>query len=216
MTVQCLLPIIPATVAEITSRISATTLLASVVPGSAPAVGLLHAFFGHHAACQRGAMFSTSRPPSPSRRPATASSILNTAPRWQAAWWRSSRFRGDIWSRTPLHAGKQRGGEEEAIPHPKVAVDSTLRVSECLGLLPGSAEKPKWPFLSCSCVWGATCQGRVVSASVAAECVGYFDEATVIFRTMLSGDRTTVNQEPACGPATIRAESPGDWGWRLQ
>jgi|GEM_PF-2787358 len=228
MTVQCLLPIIPATVAEITSRISATTLLASVVPGSAPAVGLLHAFFGHHAACQRGAMFSTSRPPSPrflwpprclpawshvqhqppaqstlplattllasvepcsapavgparasfghhaacqrgamfstsrppsprflwpprclpawshvqhqppaqshasfghhaacqrgamfstsrrpspSRRPATASSILNTAPRWRAAWWRSSRFRADIWSRTPLHAGKQRGGE---------------------------------------------------------------------------------------------------------
>jgi len=79
---------------------SATTLLGSVEPCSAPAVVPLDAFFGHHAACQRGAMFSTSgrHRPSPSHRPATASSILNTAPRWRAAWWRRGRFRGDIWS----------------------------------------------------------------------------------------------------------------------
>ena len=44
---------------------SATTLLASVEPCSAPAVVPLDAFFGHHAACQRGAMFSTSGRPVP-------------------------------------------------------------------------------------------------------------------------------------------------------
>ena len=125
---------------------SATTLLASVEPCSAPAVGQFRAFFGHHAAWQRGAMFSTSdrparrflRPPrclpawshvqhqrSASAQPEPSSShcvqhlehrstlassvvakrpvswrylVLNIAPRWQAAWWRSSEFRGDIWS----------------------------------------------------------------------------------------------------------------------
>ena len=68
---------------------SATTLLASVEPCSAPAIVPLHASFGHHAACQRGAMFRTSRRPAPRfLRP----------PRWQAAWWRSSRLGADIWS----------------------------------------------------------------------------------------------------------------------
>ena len=61
--VQWLLPIIPATVAEITSRISATTLLASVEPCSAPADVPPRDLFGHHAACQRGAMFKARRRP---------------------------------------------------------------------------------------------------------------------------------------------------------
>jgi len=42
---------------------SATTLLASVEPCSKPAACLPRALFGHHAACQRGAMFKTSRLP---------------------------------------------------------------------------------------------------------------------------------------------------------
>jgi len=109
--------------------------------------------------------------------------VLNTAPRWRAAWWRSSRFRADIWSRTPLHAGKQRGGEAadlvqiSGLEHrstlassvvakrrrypPNVGVDCTLLVSWCLGLLPGCAKKPKWPFLSCPCVWGLHARGKL-------------------------------------------------------
>ena len=46
---------------------SATTLLGSVEPCSAPAVAPPRAVFGHHAARQRGAMFSTSRRPAPCR-----------------------------------------------------------------------------------------------------------------------------------------------------
>ena len=42
---------------------SATTLLASVEPCSEPAVAPPRDLVGHHAACQRGAMFSTSRRP---------------------------------------------------------------------------------------------------------------------------------------------------------
>ena len=97
---------------------SATTLLASVEPCSKPAACLPRALFGHHAACQRGAMFKTSRRPSPSRRPATASSVLNTAPRWRAAWWRrqpiysqtflvlntAPRWRAAWWRRQPTYS----------------------------------------------------------------------------------------------------------------
>ena len=92
---------------------SATTLFASVVPCSKPAVVPPRDLFGHHAACQRGAMFKTSRraaprpvrPPrclpawshvqnQPLCRPATRSATtLNTAPRWRAAWWRRTRHR---------------------------------------------------------------------------------------------------------------------------
>ena len=93
----------------------ATTLLASVEPCSAPADAPPRDLFGHHAACRRGAMFKASRRPAHcvhrlEHRSTLASSVvakqpiscrylvLNTAPRWQAAWWRSSRFRADIWS----------------------------------------------------------------------------------------------------------------------
>jgi len=52
-----------ATEAEITSRTPATTLLASVEPCSEPDIAPPRDMFGHHAACQRGAMFKTSRRP---------------------------------------------------------------------------------------------------------------------------------------------------------
>jgi len=56
---------------------SATTLLASVEPCSAPEVVPPRDLFGHHAACQRGAMFSTrNRPASRPLRP----------PRCSPAW----------------------------------------------------------------------------------------------------------------------------------
>jgi len=70
---------------------SATTLLVSVEPCSGPADVPPRALSGHHAACQRGAMFRTSRRRDP------GSSVLNTAPRWRAAWWRSERSRGHLW-----------------------------------------------------------------------------------------------------------------------
>ena len=54
-----------ATVAEITSRIPATTLLASVEPCSEPELGPPRDLFGHHAACQRGAVFRTRARPAP-------------------------------------------------------------------------------------------------------------------------------------------------------
>jgi ATP-dependent DNA helicase RecG len=56
-------PLSVATVAEITSRTPATTLLVSVEPRSEPDIAPPRGLFGHHAACQRGAMFPTrSRP----------------------------------------------------------------------------------------------------------------------------------------------------------
>ncbi len=81
--------LIVATVAEITSQIPATTLLASVEPCSEPDIDPPRDLFGHHAARQRGAMFKTRRCPDQ-----TAPRIVNTAPRWRAAWWRSSGFLG--------------------------------------------------------------------------------------------------------------------------
>ena len=48
--------------AEITSRTPATTLLASVEPCSEPDAAPPRDLFGHHAACQRGAMFRTRLP----------------------------------------------------------------------------------------------------------------------------------------------------------
>jgi len=48
-----------ATVAETTSRITATTLLVSVEPCSEPDIAPPRDLFGHHAAWQRGAMFPT-------------------------------------------------------------------------------------------------------------------------------------------------------------
>jgi hypothetical protein len=47
------------TVNETTSRIPATTLLVSVEPCSEPEFAPPRDLFGHHAACQRGAMFPT-------------------------------------------------------------------------------------------------------------------------------------------------------------
>ena len=138
---------------------SATTLLASVEPCSEPELAPPRDLFGHHAACQRGAVFRTRARPAPrplrpprclpawsrvqnqssprpatssattllasvepcsepesSPRPATSSATtllasvgpcsrldlvpitasitVNTAPRWQAAWWRSNGFLG--------------------------------------------------------------------------------------------------------------------------
>ena len=52
-----------ATVAEITSRTPATTLLASVKPCSEPDIAPPRDLLGHHAACQRGAMFPNRRRP---------------------------------------------------------------------------------------------------------------------------------------------------------
>jgi len=94
----------------------ATTLLASVEPCSAPVAVPLRDFFalGHHAACQRGAMFRTRHRPAPcfpylEHRPTLASSVvaknrnsgtalvLNIAPRWRAAWWRRIGIRGQLW-----------------------------------------------------------------------------------------------------------------------
>ena len=81
-----------ATVAEMTSRIPAPTLLVSVEPCSEPEIAPPRDLFGHHAACQRGAMFPT-RP-----RPDHCVDHVNTAPRWQAAWWRSNGFLVDsLW-----------------------------------------------------------------------------------------------------------------------
>ena len=124
------------------SSSSATTLLASVEPCSKPAVEPATRFlplwpprcspawsrvqnqpsspprdfflFGHHAACQRGAVFKTSRRARHAissslattlassvvaKRPSSGTSlVLNTAPRWRAAWWRRDRVRGDRWS----------------------------------------------------------------------------------------------------------------------
>jgi len=122
----------------------ATTLLASVEPCSGPAVVLRRHAFGHHAACQRGAMFRTSRRRAPRRlrpprclpawchvqdrrsscprvqrlehRSTLASSVVakrtisrtslvvNTAPRWRAAWWRSGGYRRKVASATTLLA----------------------------------------------------------------------------------------------------------------
>jgi len=94
----------------------ATTLLASVEPCSQPAgvpprrlrpprcwpawshvhnqPASRRVLSGHHAAGQRGAMFRTSR------RPAAPSSVVNSAPRRQAAWWRKQRIGGEVrlWS----------------------------------------------------------------------------------------------------------------------
>ena len=52
-----------ATVAEITSRTPATTLLAGVEPCSEPDAAPPRDLLGHHAACQRGAMFKTRHRP---------------------------------------------------------------------------------------------------------------------------------------------------------
>ena len=122
----------------------ATTLLASVEPCSGPAVVPPRDVLGHHAACQRGAMFRTSRrratrpvgPPrclsawshvqdQPTSRPrvqrfehrstlassvvakrtiSRTSLVLNTAPRWQAAWWRSGGYPRNVASATTLLA----------------------------------------------------------------------------------------------------------------
>ena len=78
------------------------------------------ALFGHHAARQRGAMFSTSRRPA-LRQPMSSwtSLVLNTAPRWRAAW-----------------------GPGGGCPR-KVSADFSLRVNECFDLPPSSAETGK-------------------------------------------------------------------------
>ena len=93
-----------ATVAEIFSQTPATTLLVSVEPCSEPDIAPPRDLFGHHAACQRGAMFPTRRRPDHcvqrrEHRSTLASSVvakqrisggfalvLNTVPRWRAAW----------------------------------------------------------------------------------------------------------------------------------
>ncbi len=153
---------------------SATTLLASVEPCSEPELAPPRDLFGHHAACQRGAMFRTRarpaarplRPPrclpawshvqnqsSPRRAtssattllasvepcsepdiaPLTASGILNTAPRWQAAWWRSNGFLGGFISGLEHRSTLASSVVTWARSSRKVAPDAALLISEELG-----------------------------------------------------------------------------------
>jgi|GEM_PF-1001711 len=133
----------------------ATTLLASVEPCSAPAAVPSRALLGHHAARQRGAMFSTSRRPVP-RPPGP--------PRCSPAW---SHVQHQSPSRpTPSsghHAARQRGAmfstSRRPVPRPpgpprcspawwrrgryprEIAAESLLRISEQLGLPPVLSEK---------------------------------------------------------------------------
>ena len=172
-----------------------------------------HTLSGHHAARQRGAVFKTSRLPATpfrattllasvepcskpaacprfSRNPATAFSILNTAPRWRAAWWRrqaisswpslvlntAPRWRATWWRRQPISSRASlvlntaprwqavwwRRGRSPS----KVAADCTLRVSECLGLPPVLAETGTFfrPPLPCGPA-GLACGPRPASLS---------------------------------------------------
>ena len=93
-----------ATVAEITSRTPATTLLASVEPCSKPDIA-----------------------------PITASGILNTAPRWQAAWWRSNGFLGGFISGLEHRSTLASSVVTWARFSRKVAPDAALLISEELG-----------------------------------------------------------------------------------
>jgi len=110
-----------ATAAETTSRIAATTLLASVEPCAAARPP--RALFGHHAARQRGAMFRTSRLPAP--RPLGP-------PRCSSAW---SRVQNQPSSPPRAlfghHAARQRGAVFRTSPRPHHALSSatTLLVS---------------------------------------------------------------------------------------
>jgi len=83
-----------ATVAEIASRIPATTLLASVGPCSEPEIAPPRDLFGHHAACQRGAMFPTRPRPDycvdhREHRSTLASSVVA---KQRISWWIRSGF----------------------------------------------------------------------------------------------------------------------------
>jgi hypothetical protein len=90
----------------------ATAELASVERCSAPETRPPKAQPRHHAACQRGAVFTAEGRGSPSD--ATRHAVLNTAPpapsRYPAGRWRGVPRSATFWLRTRLHADKQHGG----------------------------------------------------------------------------------------------------------
>ena len=88
------LPKSVAAVAEITSRIPATTLLVSVEPCSEPEIAPPRDLFGHHAACRRGAMFSMGPRPDHcvSHREHRSTLASSVVAKQRISWWICSGF----------------------------------------------------------------------------------------------------------------------------